>query len=88
MAGFLEMMVGGAAAGVGFVVGVGGTLVGARRLRPMARQAIKSYLVAVDRARETTAELAESLEDLYAEAKAERDAEMGAGSSKDSPGAG
>lgn len=75
MADFLEMLVGGTAAGVGFVLGVGGTLAGARRIRPLARQAIKSYLLASERAREAVAEMAETMEDLYAEARAEHQAE-------------
>lgn len=76
MASFLEMLVGGAAAGVGFVIGAAGALAGAQQLRPIARQAIKSYIVAGERTREVTSELGETLEDLYAEAKAEREAEI------------
>ena len=76
MANLVEMMIGGAAAGVGFVLGAGGALVGAQKLRPAARKAIKGYIVATERAREMTAELAETIEDIYAEARAEREAEI------------
>jgi hypothetical protein len=75
MANFLETMIGGTAAGMGFVLGVGGTLAAMQRMRPLVRQAIKSYLVTSQRAREATAELGETLDDLYAEAKAELEAE-------------
>ncbi len=70
-----ETLLGGVAAGAGFVLGAAGILVGAQKLRPVARQAIKSYIVVSSRAREATAELAETVEDLYAEARAEFDAE-------------
>jgi len=76
MANLLEMVIGGAAAGVGFVLGASGALMGAQKLRPAARQAIKGFIVATERAREMTAEVAETIEDLYAEAKAEREAEI------------
>lgn len=80
MPGFFETMLSGVAAGVGFALGVGATAAGAERLRPLAKQAVKEYLATIDRVRGMTAELGETLEDLYAEAKAERDAEMrGAG---------
>ncbi len=82
MASLTEMLLGGAAAGAGFVVGAAGILVGAQRIRPVARQAIKGYLVAADRARVATAELAETVEDLYAEAKAEFEAEARKGESQ------
>lgn len=75
MFGFLEAMLGGIAAGIGFAVGVGGTVAAGQRLRPFARDVVKSYLEAVDRGREAAAGLGETLEDLYAEAKAEREAE-------------
>ena len=85
MPGILRMFLGGAAAGVGFALGVSGTLAGAQRLRPLAKQAMKSYLVGIERAREMAAELGETLEDLYAEAVAEREAEARAASSGESP---
>lgn len=86
MASFLEMLVGGTAAGAGFVLGVGAALAGAQRGRPLLKQAMKSYLVATDRAREVAAEMGETLEDLYAEARAEYEAESrGAPASESEP---
>jgi len=40
-------------------------------VRPLAKSAVKAYVVASDRLREMTGEARESLEDLYAEARAE-----------------
>lgn len=76
MASLMENLLRGAAAGVGFVIGASATLATARQIRPIARGAVKSYIIASDRAREATAGLAESVEDLYAEAKAQREAEL------------
>ena len=73
--GILQTMIGGAAAGIGFAVGVGATLAGSQRFRPLARDAVKGALAITERAKEMTAGLAESLEDIYAEAKSEREAE-------------
>jgi len=75
VASFLEMLLGGMAAGVGFVLGVGGALAGAEQMRPVVKRAMKGYLAATTRAREMTAEMGETLEDLYAEARAEYEAE-------------
>ncbi len=80
MAGILEMLVGGAAAGVGFVLGVSGALASSRQMRPLVKQAVKGYLGATDRAREMAAEMGETLEDLYAEARAEYESETRAAS--------
>ncbi|HEX2923762.1 MAG TPA: DUF5132 domain-containing protein, partial [Chloroflexota bacterium] len=63
------------AAGVGFVLGVSATLATVRQIRPIVREAMKGYLVATERAREATAELGETIEDLYAEAKAQHKGE-------------
>lgn len=41
-------------------------------LKPMAKEAMKVYLAASDKVQELTAEARESLEDLYAEARAEQ----------------
>ncbi len=41
-------------------------------LRPLAKSAVKAYMVASDRLREMTGEARENLEDLYAEARAEQ----------------
>lgn len=85
MFGFLEAMLGGIAAGIGFAVGVGGTVAAGQRLRPFARDVVKSYLEAVDRGREAAAGLGETLEDLYAEAKAERETELKAAAPQRKP---
>jgi hypothetical protein len=44
-------------------------------LRPLAKSAVKAYLVASDRLREMSGEARETLEDLYAEARAEQSTE-------------
>ena len=62
---------------IGLLVGAG--LVLGRGLRPVAKGAFRGYMAASDRVREFTAEASESLQDLYAEAKAERDEEMAEG---------
>ncbi len=74
MFGFLETVLGGAAAGIGFVLGLGATLAGSQVVRPFAREAVKGAMAVTDRAKEITAGLAESVEDIVAEAKAEREA--------------
>ncbi len=58
--------------GLGLALGAG-VLIG-RGMRPVAKTAIRGFLAASDRVREYTAEAGESLEDLYHEAKSERDA--------------
>lgn len=80
MGGLLGLLLSGTAAGVGFAIGVGGTLTGARRLRPLSRELLKGCLVLSERAREMTAVVGESVQDLYAEAKAEREAAVNAAS--------
>lgn len=50
-------------AGIVLLVGKGG--------RPLAKQALKGYLVLSERARELTAQASEQLQDIYAEARAE-----------------
>ncbi len=76
MASMREMLLGGAAAGVGFVIGASGALASSKHLRPLVKQAMKGYLVASDRAKEASALMAESLEDIYAEAKSEHQADI------------
>ena len=58
-------------AGLGLALGAG-VLIG-RGMRPVAKTAIRSFLAASDRVREYAAEAGESLEDLYHEAKSERE---------------
>jgi hypothetical protein len=57
--------------GIGLALGVG-VLIG-RGMRPVAKGAMKGYMSLADRMKEYTAEARESLEDLYHEAKAERE---------------
>jgi hypothetical protein len=57
--------------GLGLALGAG-MLIG-RGMRPVAKTAIRGFLAASDRVREYAAEAGESLEDLYHEAKSERD---------------
>jgi hypothetical protein len=56
------------------------SLTGARRkgegLRPLAKSLMKGYLAVADRVVEASAEARESLNDLYAEARAEREEEQ------------
>ncbi len=57
--------------GLGLALGAG-VLIG-RGMRPVAKTAIRGFLAASDRVREYAAEAGESLEDLYHEAKSERE---------------
>ncbi len=61
--------------GIGLALGAG-ILIG-RGMRPVAKGAIKGYMSLADRVKEYTAEAGESLQDLYHEAKAERDQAVG-----------
>src|SRR4051794_36094172 len=56
-------------AGAGLVTG---TLRGGTGMRPVARAFMRAYVMASDKVQEVTAEARESVEDIYAEAKAER----------------
>jgi hypothetical protein len=72
--GMLGRLVNGALWGVG--AGVAMSLVrGGPGMRPVAKALIKAYVAATDRVQEMTAEARESLDDLYAEARAEQAAE-------------
>ncbi len=57
--------------GLGLALGAG-VLIG-RGMRPVAKGAIRGFMAASDRVREYAAEAGESLEDLYHEAKSERE---------------
>ena len=58
---------------VGLALALGaGVLIG-RGMRPVAKGAIRGFMAASDRVREAAATAGESLEDLYHEAKAERE---------------
>ena len=60
---------------------------GGENLRPVAKTLMKGYLVAADRLGEMTAEARESLNDLYAEAQAERERDEQAASAAAGDGA-
>lgn len=58
-------------AGIGLALGA--SLLVAKYWRPVLKTAVKGYLTAVDKVKETTAEAGESMQDMYAEAKAEHE---------------
>lgn len=62
----------GARRGAGWAVGVGAVVSVAALLRDGPRNTIKSTMKAGMRGREVAAELAEQIQDLYAEAQSER----------------
>jgi len=62
--------------GVGLALGLG--IVLGRGMRPVAKSAFKGFLALQNRVKEATAEAGESLQDIYAEAKAEYEQETGA----------
>jgi Protein of unknown function (DUF5132) len=70
--GILGPLAGGALWGLGAGVVLGAWRGTGTGLRPVAKSAIKAYLAAAERVRETAAEAREGLDDLYAEARAER----------------
>jgi hypothetical protein len=61
--------------GLGLALGLGVIL--GRGARPVAKGAVKGMMVLTDRVKEATAEANESLQDLMAEARSEREQEMG-----------
>lgn len=67
----VEGVLGGTAWGIGLTAVAAVVTIGGPRMKPVAKGAIKGYLVATQRAREWTAESTERLQDLYAEAKYE-----------------
>lgn len=75
----LEEMIGrlvsGALWGAGASVVLSATRQGGDGLRPLARTLMKGYVAAADRVGEAVAEARESLNDLYEEARAERERE-------------
>lgn len=58
---------------IGLAIGAG--LLLGRGLRPVAKGMIRGYLTVADRVKEMVAETGESLQDIYAEAKAEYEQE-------------
>lgn len=62
---------GGKAAAIG--LGIGVALLFSRNFRPLAKQAVKGYLVASEGMRRAASGAREGLQDIYAEAKAEQE---------------
>lgn len=60
--------------GIGAVALAAAVLVGSGRARPLAKGAIKAYLSATQGKRQSMANVSESLQDIYAEAKQEQEA--------------
>jgi hypothetical protein len=83
--GVFGRLLGGALWGLGAGVVLAVTRGNKAELRPLAKGLMKAYLTVSERARETLAEARENLEDVYAEAKAERDAEAAEGISSQEP---
>ena len=67
----LDGVLGGSGWGFGLAVVAGAALLVGKGGRPLAKQAIKGALILTERARELTAEAAEQIQDIYAEARAE-----------------
>ncbi len=67
--------------GIGLLVGAGVVL--GRGVRPAAKGVIRGYLSVAERAKEWSAEAGESLQDLYAEARAEHEEQSAAAESEE-----
>ena len=67
----LEGILGGTTWGIGLLAAAAVATVGAPHAKPLAKRAIRGYLVVTERARGALAEASESLQDLYVEAKHE-----------------
>ena len=74
MGGFLETVGGGALWGVGFAVALGAARGAGGILRGVAKTTIRSGMAVGDWVRSSTAEGQETLQDIYHEARAEREA--------------
>jgi hypothetical protein len=59
--------------GLAIGVGVGVALLAGRHMRPVAKAAVKGYLAATEGLQKASAGAKEGMQDLYAEAKAERE---------------
>jgi hypothetical protein len=70
----VDGVVGGTTWGLGVAMVAGAVLLVGKGGRPLAKRAIKGYLILTDAARELTAEATEQLQDIYAEARAELEA--------------
>ena len=62
--------------GLALAAGAAVALVGAPVAKPLAKQAIRGYLIAAHRGRELAAEAAEQLQDIYAEARYEYESQL------------
>ncbi len=60
--------------GLALGIGVGAAILLGRGARPLAKTAIKGYLAAADMVQGATSGVREGFQDIYAEAKAERQA--------------
>src|SRR6266581_3520619 len=67
----VEGVAGGTAWGFGVALVAGTVLLIGKGGRPLAKRALKSYLLLSQRARELSAEATEQIQDIYAEARAE-----------------
>lgn len=68
-----DSLVGGTTWGLGVAAVAGAVLLVGKGGRPLAKRAIKGYLVLSERAREPRVEASEQLQGIYAEARAERE---------------
>jgi hypothetical protein len=84
----LVHLVSGVAWGTGAGLALGLTRGGAAELRPVAKALLKGAVVLVDRVQEVTAEARETVEDLYAEVRAEQQAQVAADTVDRKPRAG
>lgn len=74
MDGFLDALTGGAVWGIGFGLALGAVRNSGGVLRTATKSVIKGGAAATEWVRTTTAESRETMQDLYHEAKAEREA--------------
>lgn len=84
----VEGAVGGAAWGAGFAAAAGVALIGGARGKPLAKRAMKAYLVVTQRGREWVAENTERVQDVYAEARYEYETELASQETADGGGNG
>ncbi|MBV8718259.1 MAG: DUF5132 domain-containing protein [Chloroflexi bacterium] len=76
---FLDAVTGGAIWGVGFGLALAAVQTAGSGLRPVAKGGVRGALHVGDWLRNVTAEGRETLQDVYAEARAEVDADRSAG---------
>ena len=72
---FVGALTGGALFGIGFGVALGAVRAAGAGLRPVTKAAVRSTMGVTDWARQATAEARESFEDIYQEARSEREAQ-------------